>query len=89
MVFPPGVMSSEACFFVAATSHGNPHAMAPGTRLAGRGFRLTNAGLRAAKGATMNEFSAFGGLIPLWILGAGLALGVLEWMTTPRRRDRT
>jgi len=50
---------------------------------------LTNAGLRAAKGATMNEFSAFGGLIPLWILGAGLALGVLEWMTTPRRRDRT
>lgn len=46
-------------------------------------------GLRPATEIKMNDFSALGGLIPLWILGAGLALGVLEWMTTPRSRDRS
>jgi hypothetical protein len=37
----------------------------------------------------MNDFSAFGALIPLWILGAGLVLGLLEWINTPRQRGRT
>lgn len=37
----------------------------------------------------MNDFSTFGALIPVWILGAGLALGVLEWITTPRPSARS
>ena len=37
----------------------------------------------------MNDYSAIGALIPLWILGSALALGVLEWIVTPRPRSRT
>lgn len=37
----------------------------------------------------MEAMSAMGGLVPLWILGAGLLAGVVELMRTPtpRRRD--
>lgn len=32
----------------------------------------------------MNAVFSSGALIPLWILGAGLILGVMQWFSTPR-----
>lgn len=34
----------------------------------------------------MEHSSLAGALIPLWILGAGLLAGIIEWMRTPKPR---
>ena len=36
----------------------------------------------------MEAMNAMGGLVPLWILGAGLLAGVFELMRTPTPRHR-
>jgi hypothetical protein len=36
----------------------------------------------------METMSSMGGLIPLWILGAGLLAGVVDLMRTPAPRHR-
>lgn len=36
----------------------------------------------------MNAVSSFGGLIPLWIIGAPLVFGIIEWMSTPKAGHR-
>lgn len=36
----------------------------------------------------MESFSGMGGLVPLWILGAGLLAGVFELMRSPTPRHR-
>ncbi len=36
----------------------------------------------------MESFSGMGGLVPLWILGAGLLAGVIELVRSPTPRHR-
>lgn len=37
----------------------------------------------------MNTMTSFGGLIPLWILGAPLVFAIIEWMVTPKTGRRS
>ena len=37
----------------------------------------------------MESFSGMGGLVPLWILGAGLLAGVVELVRSPTPRHRS
>lgn len=37
----------------------------------------------------MNTVSSFGGLIPLWIIGAPLVFAIIGWMATPKTRRAT
>jgi len=63
----------------------------PGTCFACAGFPLSNQdGMSVKQESKMNSVFSAGALIPLWILGAGLVVGVMQWFSTPRPvpRDR-
>jgi len=36
----------------------------------------------------MNSVFSTGAFIPLWILGAGLAMGIIQWFSTPNPAPR-
>ncbi len=37
----------------------------------------------------MTAMSTFGAFIPLWIIGAPLVIGIIEWVSTPKPPYRT
>lgn len=60
-----------------------------GTPLAGISLQLSiNDVMFVNQESSMNSVFSVGALIPLWILGAGLILGVIQWFSTPNPASR-